>query len=142
MLYQVNGEYHFTPDYDFFVKKGVIKSKPDGFNEKLLADAAIILAIEKGAFSFLKTNEKTKFNAPNVISDDLGTRGVLNPATGKMHDSKSSYYKDVRAAGCEIMGNDAKVKVRTEIQGNYDCSKELSQAIDQTGFMDKIKRKK
>lgn len=78
----------------------------------------------------------------NVISDDLGTRGVLNPATGKMHDSKSQYYEDVRAAGCEIMGNDAKPEERKEIRGDYDCREALSNAIDQTNFMDKLKKER
>ena len=44
--------------------------------------------------------------APNIISDDLGIGGVLNPATGKKYDSKSAYYRDVRAAGYEIVGNE------------------------------------
>lgn len=43
--------------------------------------------------------------APMVVSDHLGD--VWNPADGQTYDSKSAYYKAVRAAGCEIMGNDA-----------------------------------
>lgn len=39
-----------------------------------------------------------------VISDTLD--GVLNHADGKRYDSKSAYYAAVRAAGCEIIGND------------------------------------
>jgi len=42
--------------------------------------------------------------APMIISDSLP--GVLNHADGKMYDSKSAYYAAVRAAGCEIIGNE------------------------------------
>lgn len=141
MLYQVNGEYHFTPPYHFFVGK-VLKSTPSTYQQQLLADDKIIEAIEKGKFSFLKQDQPTRFHAPNVISDDLGIKGVQNPGNGQMYDSKSELRKAYKRDGLIEMGSDATVKERTELRGNYDVSKELSQAIDQTGFMDKIKRKK
>jgi hypothetical protein len=42
---------------------------------------------------------------PYVIGDHLDD--VQNPADGKVYDSKSEYYKAIRAAGCEIVGNEA-----------------------------------
>ena len=39
--------------------------------------------------------------------DDLGVKGVFNPADGKTYDSRSEYYKSVKAQGLEIMGDDA-----------------------------------
>lgn len=39
-----------------------------------------------------------------IISD--GMNATLNPANGRTYDSKSAYYKAVRAAGCEIIGNE------------------------------------
>lgn len=39
-------------------------------------------------------------------SDDLGTKGVFNPADGKMYDSRAKYYNAVKSMGLEIMGND------------------------------------
>jgi hypothetical protein len=77
-----------------------------------------------------------------VISDDLGTKGVFNPATGKKYDSKAQYYKDVKASGMEIVGNDAKSETKRDIQGDYDCRKDIATAIEQTGAMEKLKRKK
>lgn len=104
-------------------------------------DTKVLLAKERGLVSEYRSIPEKKFHAPYVISDDLGIKGVMNPATGKMHDSKSNYYKDVRAAGCEIMGNDAKVQERTKPMGDFDCRKEVAMAIEQTGFMEKRKRK-
>lgn len=43
--------------------------------------------------------------APMIISDHLD--GVQNPCDGKTYDSKSAYYRAVRDAGCEIVGNEA-----------------------------------
>lgn len=42
--------------------------------------------------------------APMVVSDGLAD--VLNPADGKRYDSKRAYYRAVRAAGAEIVGNE------------------------------------
>jgi hypothetical protein len=39
-------------------------------------------------------------------SDDLGVNGVFNPADGKKYDSKSEYYKAVKAKGLEVVGDD------------------------------------
>lgn len=41
---------------------------------------------------------------PMVISDTLAD--VVNPINGKPYDSKSQYYEAVKAADCEILGND------------------------------------
>lgn len=78
----------------------------------------------------------------NVISDDLGIKGVQNPGNGKMYDSKSNLRKAYKAQGLIEMGSDAKVTERKEIRGDYDCREALSKAIDQTGFMDKLKKEK
>ena len=42
--------------------------------------------------------------APYVRAD--GMDPVRSMVSGKMHDSKSAYYAEVRRAGCEIVGND------------------------------------
>lgn len=41
---------------------------------------------------------------PYVISD--GMDAIRNHADGRVYDSKSQYYRAVKAAGCEIVGND------------------------------------
>lgn len=44
--------------------------------------------------------------APFVISDDLGPNGLLNHADNRVYTSKAEYVRAVKAAGCEIVGND------------------------------------
>ncbi len=39
-----------------------------------------------------------------VISDAMAP--ARHPSTGRIHDSKSEFRKDTRAAGCEEVGND------------------------------------
>lgn len=54
-------------------------------------------------------------SAPNIRPD--GMDAIRNHADGRMHDSKSAYYKAVRQAGCEIVGNDPiALKNRPEYQ--------------------------
>jgi hypothetical protein len=43
-------------------------------------------------------------SGPFVISDSMDP--IRSMADGRMYDSKSAYYRSVRAAGCEIVGND------------------------------------
>lgn len=75
---------------------------------------------------------------PNLIKDDLpgGVMGMRSMADGKMYDSKSRYYRSVRAVGAEIVGNDTKpvgrpapnaaeyirevVTAREQIAGNHN----------------------
>lgn len=45
---------------------------------------------------------------PQVVSDGLDE--VWNPVDGKRYTSKSKYYGAVKAAGCEIAGNDSRIK--------------------------------
>jgi hypothetical protein len=58
-----------------------------------------------------KTNDQKRSHlaAPYVISDDLGTNGLLNHADNKVYTSKAEYVRAVKRAGCEIVGNE-KVK--------------------------------
>lgn len=58
------------------------------------------------AGKWVKAGERDQSRAHNLIRDDLGTKGVYNPATKRKYDSKSRYYADTKAAGCSIVGND------------------------------------
>ena len=50
---------------------------------------------------------RSDLKAPMYISDTLGgSDGMLCMADGKTYDSKSKYYAAVKAAGCEIVGNE------------------------------------
>jgi hypothetical protein len=58
--------------------------------------------------------------APSIIRDGLDN--VVNPVDGKAYDSKSAYYQTVKAAGCEIVGNEAENMVASEAaRSNVDC---------------------
>lgn len=48
---------------------------------------------------------RSSLPCPSIISDHLD--GVKNPVDGKTYDSKSEYYRAVKLAGCEIVGNDS-----------------------------------
>lgn len=39
-----------------------------------------------------------------IIGDTM--QATWNPATGKQYDSRSTYYRDTKAAGCEVVGSD------------------------------------
>lgn len=67
-------------------------------------------------------------NAAYVVSDDLG--GVMNPVDGKHYDSKSQYYKAVKASGSHIVEPGEHGHKRKQ-EGDYNVSKELRAAIQQ-----------
>lgn len=48
---------------------------------------------------------RSSLPCPSIIRDALD--GVKNPVDGKLYDSKSEYYRAVKEAGCEIVGNEA-----------------------------------
>ncbi len=56
-----------------------------------------------------RVRARSSLPCPSIISDHLD--GVKNPVDGKIYDSKSSYYQAVKAAGCEIVGNEAEKMV-------------------------------
>lgn len=75
--------------------------------------------------------------APQIISDYINGAGghVKNMADGKIYDSKSSYYKAVKAAGCVVMGTDAPKEAKpTEYKINErELKQDIAQAIQQLG---------
>lgn len=71
-------------------------------------------------------------------SDDLGTKGVFNPADGKTYDSRAEYYKAVKAKGYEIMGNDSPESFKPKPKKEIDWK----QAVAETIYSTPGKRKK
>lgn len=69
-----------------------------------------------------------------IISDSLGD--IVNPMNGKVYDSKSKYYADVRAQGGIIMGNDAPTQAaKKEVHIDDDkVKRDLYQAAEQIGY--------
>lgn len=64
-----------------------------------------------------------------VISDHLDD--VVNHADGRRYSSKRAYYRAVRAAGCEIVGNE-KMPERRPVEPT-GIAADLVQAIRQHG---------
>ncbi len=68
----------------------------------------------------------------NVIRDHLDD--IVNPVDGKRYSSKRAYYGAVRAAGCEIVGNENLASVernRPRIEGP---GAELKRAFERYGL--------
>lgn len=57
---------------------------------------------------------------------------IVNHADGKLYDSRSAYEQSVKAAGCEIIGNDTWEPPRPEYDpGNVES--DIRQTIEQLG---------
>lgn len=78
-------------------------------------------------------NFKGSYHAPFIISDDLGVKGVLNPADGKTYDSKSAYYAAIKSSGCEIVGNDAQKERKKELCDNQR-KRDIARTMEQLGY--------
>lgn len=61
---------------------------------------------------------------PIIISDSLGD--VKNPVDGKMYDSKSSYHKKIREAGCHVYEGPVNRQ-----KADHNVAPELKQALQQ-----------
>lgn len=77
-----------------------------------------------------------KYAKVAVHSDDMGLKGVLNHADGKLYDSKSEFRKATRRAGCyeigtDIKGEDVRVKSPLErgVRGDFNVRPELKDAV-------------
>lgn len=63
-----------------------------------------------------------------VQTDSLDN--VVSPIDGKPYDSKSSYYKSIQEAGCNIIEDNPLERKGTETT-DYDVQQELKDAIDE-----------
>lgn len=79
----------------------------------------------------------------SVQSDSLGhgVKGVKNHADGKRYDSKSEYYKALKAHGCVVAEPDSRPK-KQETKGDFDCKKELKEAYEKVMSNQPKKRKR
>lgn len=69
---------------------------------------------------------RSSLPAPSIITDHLDD--VKNPVDGKLYDSKSEYYRAVRAAGCEIVGNEAQKMVPVDTRSDVKAD-EIGEAL-------------
>lgn len=90
----------------------------------------VLEALKSGVLKEKPSTPPKRSRSFEVISDDLGINGVLNPATGKKYDSKSQYYKSVKQAGCVVLGNDAPKEGKKTMSGDFDPKRELKAALD------------
>jgi hypothetical protein len=76
--------------------------------------------------------KRSKLAAPMVISDTM--EATLNHADGRRYTSKSAYARAVRAAGCEIVGNDAAfASPAPKTYDAGDIAADIKRAIDEVG---------
>ena len=76
-----------------------------------------------------------------VMGDSLGegVKGVFNPADGKTYDSKSEYYKAVKAKGLVIMGDDAPTKRAEPKKETINWEKAVAETLKTTPLKGKTK---
>lgn len=67
--------------------------------------------------------------SPNIISDTMGP--TRNMADGRLYDSKSRYYEAVKAAGCEIVGDDQGFRNQRPPEPEYTTGHDVKRAIEQ-----------
>jgi hypothetical protein len=89
-----------------------------------------IAAIRKENDEYVLTRPAS---GPFIVSDDLGSRGVLNPADGKKYDSKSAYYRAVKAKGNEIVGNE-KLGASKPNAPEIDWKRAVAETLQQKGL--------
>ncbi len=95
--------------------------------------AGVLVYHEENGKVLLDIHRQYNTSAFNVISDDLGIKGVLNPADGKTYDSKSAYYKAVKAKGYEIVGNEKLGPSKPNVP-DIDWKRAVAETLNQKGL--------
>lgn len=71
-----------------------------------------------------------RVTGPHIINDNLDD--VMNHADGKRYSSKRAFEKAVRAAGCEIVGNDPSFKrPKAQEYDGRDIKSDIKRAMDE-----------
>jgi hypothetical protein len=90
----------------------------------------MLLTPEEYASAKAKDNKRSGFSAPMIISD--GMESTLNHADGKRYTSKSEYYRAVKQAGCEVVGNEPSFKrPKAKEYDAGDVKGDIKRAFDQ-----------
>ena len=61
---------------------------------------------ERGTEPPLPRGPRSSLPAPSIRPD--GMDAIQSMANGEMYDSRSAYYRSVKQAGCEIVGDESK----------------------------------
>jgi hypothetical protein len=98
----------------------------DQWNRKTLID-------EKVSKANLEVHKTPDFIAPKIYinSDDLGIGGIVNQADGKTYDSKSEYYKSIKAKGL-VIDDSPKARPSTPKTKDINWEKAVAETIKQT----------
>lgn len=66
-------------------------------------------------------------SAPMVIPDSMSD--TRHPVTQRVHDSKSAFRRDTRAAGCVEVGNDAPLQSKPEFNMGRRAGYDIAESI-------------
>lgn len=73
--------------------------------------------------------QRSALPVPMLIRDCMDA--TMNPVNGQMYESKSDYYRAVRAAGCEIVGNDPRAQQpHVDMDREADLTPDVAQAFN------------
>lgn len=112
----------------------ILRGKTDEIADVIRINDKRIAAIRAENKTFIPTQ---RAGAVAVISDDLGTKGLLNHANGRMYDSKSEFRKATKRAGCVEVGTqkpkDWQTPTQRGVQGDYNVAPALKDALQQHG---------
>jgi hypothetical protein len=79
-------------------------------------------------FEQFKRN-RSELPAPFIRAD--GMSPLINHADGRLYDSKSAYYRAVKDAGCEIIGNEKLPERKVFEPDAKDIARDVKTAIQQ-----------
>lgn len=103
----------------------------------LMVQKRVKAAIDSGVVDLAPREVVVPTKSVQIIGDYINGPGgaVQNQADGKMYDSKSQYYKAVKAAGCVVLGNDTpkEAKGPTANICEKELKRDIAQAINQLG---------
>ncbi len=78
--------------------------------------------------------QRSELPAPAIRPDGMGA--LLSHADGRFYDSKSAYYASIKAAGCEIVGNDTSaIRDRPTYEApDADIERDVVQTMKEAGL--------
>lgn len=111
------------------------RGNPDIIARIIRVNDKRIAAIRAENKKFTPHHKPTR--GPSVISDDLGVKGLLNHANGRMYDSKSEFRNATKRAGCVEVGTQPvkewKTPTERGVQGDFNVAPALKEALQKHG---------
>lgn len=128
----LGGSKELTPEeWDFYFNYKIKYSSPYSEWIKLWSlQEKVQNLIKSDVIDVEPWSEKHIMTKTYVISDNLDN--VLNHANGKIYDSKSKYYADLKASGHVIV--ESGMDKPRETMGDFDARKDVAKALNQLGY--------